>query len=207
MGVIFKLTIAYQYWTLWYSPEIVDAPRIHNFLVLMVFEFIMVHSGVFMSAFPKKISLLIFVPFYGVFALIFTAIIDDYTILYIYMFVVLNRMRFAFANVPAWMRDRAIFTSVMALFAYILLIFVSLFGILPELGLNQEYVDASGFRSFTNSTGEFIDYPYKAISFGVLYYIVLAVIESYMIYNYKGIDDELEPEAKPKLKIRRRYRR
>jgi len=193
MGVIFKLTIAYQYWTLWYSPEIVDAPRIHNFLVLMVFEFIMVHSGVFMSAFPKKISLLIFVPFYGVFALIFTAIIDDYTILYIYMFVVLNRMRFAFANVPTWMRDRAIFTSVMALFA--------------ELGLNQEYVDASGFRSFTNSTGEFIDYPYKAISFGVLYYIVLAVIESYMIYNYKGIDDELEPEAKPKLKIRRRYRR
>ena len=49
-GVALKLTIAYQFWTLWYNPQIEDAPLIYNLLSLMVFEFIMVHSGIFMSA-------------------------------------------------------------------------------------------------------------------------------------------------------------
>ena len=205
-GVALKLTIAYQFWTLWYDPQIEDASLIYNLLSLMTFEFIMVHSGVFMSAFPRKISLLIFVPFYGIFALIFTSIMDDYTILYIYMFVVFNRMRFAFADVPNWMRARAILISVAAMLIYMALIFVSLFGILPELGLNEEYLNASNFAYVAKTTGEFVDYPYKAISFGFLYHIALALLEGYMIIRSNSDGDIEEPKPEP-IKRKRRYER
>lgn len=204
-GVALKLTIAYQFWALWYDPQLEDAPRIYNLLSLMIFEFIMVHSGIFMAAFPKKISLFIFVPFYGIFALIFNAIMDDNTIIYIYMLVVFNRMRFAFADVPNWMHARAIIVSVAAMLIYMVLIFVSLFGILPKLGLDEEYLIVSNFASIAKTSGEFVDAPYKAISFGFIYYIALALLEGYMIKTNSGGDVE-EPKPKP-VKRKRRYER
>jgi hypothetical protein len=184
-GVLLKLLIVFQFWTLWSAPQPEDAMRINNFATLMAFEFVMVHSGIFMSVFPKKISLYFFVPLYGLFALAFVAAIEDNTILIIYLFVVFNRMRFAFSDVPKWMRDRAIFTSVIAMIIYFLLIFVSVGIPFPELGLNQEYLETVQFASLTDTSGIFIDTPHIAMVFGVMYYLGLAIFELYLIRRFR----------------------
>jgi len=185
LGVLLKLIIVFQFWLLWYAPQPEDATRITNLATLMAFEFIMVHSGIFMALFPKKISLYVFVPFYGLFALAFTAIMDDYTVLAIYLLVIFNRMRFAFSDVPKWMRGRAIITSIMAMIFYFVLIMVSAGVPLPKFGLNETYLETVQFSSITDTEGSFIDEPHTAMAFGMFYYLVLALFEIYLIKKFR----------------------
>lgn len=185
LGVLLKLIIVFQFWSLWYAPQPEDVARITNLATLMAFEFIMVHSGIFMALFPKKISLYVFVPFYGLFALAFTAIMDDYTVLVIYLFVIFNRMRFAFSDVPTWMRDRAIITSIMAMIFYFVLIIASSSIPLPKLELNETYLEAVQFSSFSDTEGTFIDEPHTAMAFGIFYYLALALFEVYLIKKFR----------------------
>lgn len=185
VGVLLKLILVFRFWMMWSSPQPEDAIHINNLATFMAFEFVMVHSGIFMSLFPRKISLYIIVPFYGLFALAFTAAIQDYTILIIYLFVVFNRMRFAFSDVPRWMRDRAIFTSVIAMMLYFVLLFVSIGVPFPELGLDKAYLDAAQFSSLTNTSGTFIDEPYSVMAFGIMYYLGLAIFELYLIRRFR----------------------
>ena len=94
-------------------------------------------------------------------------------------------MRFAFSDVPKWMRDRAIFTSVIAMMIYFLLIFVSVGIPFPELGLNQEYLETVQFGSLTDTSGIFVDTPHIAMVFGVMYYLGLTILKLYLIRRFR----------------------
>ena len=186
-GIIMKLIIAYQFSVIWFQPEVSDVSKISSMAILMVFEFVMVHSGVFMAVMPKKISLFILIPFYGLFAWGFSSAMEGNDILIIYLLVVLNRMRFAFSDVDIQIRSRAMLFSISAAFLYLILIFIILFsnGIFGELGLTQEFLKSSGYFETLTSSGEFVERPHTAISFGFFYYCFLAIIEA-LLLRYKG---------------------
>ncbi len=186
-GVIINLIIAYRFYALWAHPNQEHAGYITTMATLIGFEFIMVHSGVFMSVFPKKISLYIFFPFYGLFALVFSTLIDDWHIILItYLFAVFNRMRFAFADVPKSIKNRNILTSVLAAIIYFILIFVVAFNAekIPELGLTRSYLEMSGYLSSIETGGILIDTPQTAMALGLFYYVALALVE-FLFVRYR----------------------
>lgn len=182
-GIILNTFIAYQFCVLWLSPNIDDAPKILSFASLMAFEFVMVHSGLFMAFMPRRISLFILVPFYGIFALIFTAIAKDSLILISYLLVIINRLRYAFSDVSKEMKGQLIIRSIGAMAIYFCLIFIILIfqGLIPEIGLNTTFLNTSGYYNILTSSGVFVETPHIAIVFGMLYYILLAIFEAYMI--------------------------
>lgn len=104
---------------------------------------------------------------------------QDNTILIAYLLVVFNRMRFAFSDVSPALRKRAILTSILAAISYFILIFVVVFSMnfIPELGLNTDFLELSGYNAAKTSGGIFIDTPHVAICFGLLYYCILVLIE------------------------------
>ncbi|GAB5473361.1 MAG: hypothetical protein Mars2KO_14600 [Maribacter sp.] len=179
-GVLMTVLIAFQFYLIWRDPGLNDAPKIATMSLLMGFEFIMVHSGVFMSAMPKKISLFVLIPFYGLFALAFNLAAQDNLVLIIYLVVVFNRMRFAFANVPKEIKAQNILKSVLAALTYFVLIFPFAFGAeyVPEWGMTPEKMELIGYPGDTSASGLLIEMPHVAIAFGCAYYCILAIIEA-----------------------------
>ncbi|WP_291870559.1 hypothetical protein [Maribacter sp.] len=178
-GILINLLIAYQFYAIWSNPSIHDAGVVSTLAALMAFEFIMVHSGVFMAIMPKKISLYILFPVYGLFALAFNAMTESNIILISYLLVIFNRMRFAFSDVSPALKKRAMLTSVLAVLAYFFLIFAVVFSMdfIPSLGLNKDFLEISGYNAAKTSGGIFIDTPHIAICFGLIYYCILVLIE------------------------------
>ncbi|WP_335966758.1 hypothetical protein [Galbibacter sp. PAP.153] len=189
-GILMNTFIVYQFLQLWFFPQLNQAEKIYSMSSLMAFEFVLVHSGVFMALMPKKWSLIVFVPFYGLFAYAFNKSMPNNVILITYMFVILNRMRFAFFNVDKKLKDRTILFSIIALIAYFVLLFIVAFSskILPPFGLTNEFLNTSGYNELKNSSGGsgglFLDAPQTGLLMGVLYYSVLTIIEAKLI-SYK----------------------
>jgi len=146
-GILIKLFIAYQFFTLWTNPQLSDATKISDLAILMAFEFVMVHSGVFMAVMPRKITLYVLVPIYALFALAFNMSVSNNTILILYLMVVFNRMRYAFSDVSKAVKSRTIFISVLAAIIYFVLIFVMMFNMnsLPEYGLNANFLECATY--------------------------------------------------------------
>lgn len=179
-GVLMTVLIAFQFYRVWRYPETGDGPKIATMTLLMAFEFIMVHSGVFMSVMPKKISLFILIPIYGIFAFAFNFAAQDNLILIVYLTVVFNRMRFAFADVAQEIKSRNILKSVLAALTYFFLIFPFVFGAeyIPEWGMTPEKMTRIAYPGETSTSGLFVEMPHVAIAFGCAYYCILAVIEA-----------------------------
>src|ERR1035437_9291104 len=99
-SILLKLLMASQFLLLWVNPEIDQAQKINGLAVIMAFEFVMVHSGLVMAIMPAKNSLLVVAfPIYGLFALTMNLSVPNNVVLFTYLVVVFNRMRFAFFNV------------------------------------------------------------------------------------------------------------
>lgn len=179
-GVFFNLLIAVRFFQLWYNPQPEQASQIATMATLIGFEFVMVHSGVFMSAVDKKKSLFILFPLYGLFAIGFAFMIDDWHIIIsTYLIAVFNRMRFGFANVSEDIKSRNVLTSLLAVMVYfVLMIIVVIAGDgIAELGLTREYLSTSGYFDNLKNGGLLVDFPQTALCLGTFYYITLAFVE------------------------------
>ena len=178
----FQAYYATVFLMVWMHPEEYNVSLINDLAVLMAFEFIMVHSGVFMAVMPKKISLFVFFPMYGLFAYGFNHSVVNTNIFYIYLLTVLNRMRFAFSNVSPEVRALQIGKSVAKAMFYFFLIFAVCFanGIIPKFGLTDEFLEKSHYFDTVKSSGLFIEKPYVPISMGFIYYSVPVL---YFIYR------------------------
>jgi len=145
----------------------------------MGFEFILVHSGVFMAAMPRKISLLVLVPFYGLFALAMNALIPGNAILWLYLSVILTRMRFAFSETSDAAKEANIIFSVVSVMTYffMMILFAVLNEVIPRFGITESYLKSIDYSSLHDSGGIFIDMPNVPITMGVLYFTILAFYE------------------------------
>ncbi|MCB4798398.1 hypothetical protein [Neotamlana laminarinivorans] len=182
-ALMLNVVMAYKFFMLWYAPSFQDNEKITSFISLMVFEFVMVHSGIFMAVMPKRISLFIMVPFYAVFAFAFNTMTNDNSILVLYCIVVFNRMRFAFSDTSSDLKARVILNSFSSMGVYFVLIFVVLIfqSLIPFLGLTPTFLKETNFYESITATGEFIEKPHITMCFGVLYYIGLSIVEAYFL--------------------------
>lgn len=188
-SILMNVFIAFQFFLLWMHPQIIDVDKIATLSALMLFEFVMVHSGVFMAVMPKKTSLFFLIPFYGIFAWAFNQMVDDNLILIAYALVILNRMRFAFSDVTKEIRGRTILKSVLSALIYFLLLipFVTAADYVPKLGLDDTFVEASGFGISNNTDGFFVEFPHAIMALGVVYYCSLAIMETqFLNRNFTG---------------------
>jgi len=179
VGIALYGVLVFQYVTLWQTPGAEDGARIATLTTLVIFEFVLAHSAIFMAAFPRKIALFIFVPFYGLFAWAMNASVPGNTVALLYAGVVLIRMRFIFSDPSESAKMRALGMSVisMALFMVCIITFSANAERLPEWGLTEAYLTAINFRDITGTSGDFIDNPHAAMAMGATYFTLVALAE------------------------------
>jgi len=163
----------------WISPDPENTDRLLTLAVMMGFEFIMVHSGVFMAVMPKKVSLFFLIPAYSLFALAMNSMVPGNSILWLYFGVVLVRMRFAFSNPKGPELQAATTTSLCAVLIYFILLVIFALGAeaIPRLGLTDTFLIESGYRASITTGGLFIDTPHVPMAMGVVYFTLLAFLE------------------------------
>ena len=179
IGILIYAALIYEMLRLWIAPTADDTARILTLAVMMGFEFIMVHSGVFMAVFPRKISLFIFVPIYGLFAWSFNSMVPGNEILYLYLGVVFVRMRFAFSNATEKEKSMNMLMSLIAVMSYFFLILIFAFNSerIPKMGLTPEFLESSGYLKDVAVGGIFTDMPNVPLAMGVIYFTLLAYSE------------------------------
>ncbi len=179
IGPLIYALLVFEMGRYWIAPDPNNTDRLQTLAVMMVFEFIMVHSGVFMAVMPKKISLLFFVPVYGVFALAMNTMAPGNTILWIYLSVVFVRMRFAFSNPKGSEPQIAITISLCAVLIYFALLvsFILNAHLVPKIGLTDQFLLESGYKDSITTGGLLTDMPQVSMAMGVVYFSLLALIE------------------------------
>lgn len=162
-----------------HAPGPTDGIIILTFGIMMGFEFILAHSGVFMAALPRRISLMLLVPLYGLIALAMNNIVPGNAVLWLYMVVIFTRMRFAFSKPSPEANKANVLFSVAAVITYFILIFTFAFSsnLLPQFGITETYLQSIEYAELHDSKGLFVDAPGVALSMGVVYFMLLAVYE------------------------------
>lgn len=182
VGIALYLLFAWQIASVLTSPEPEDGPIILNFVTLIEFEFILVHSGIFMALLPRRLSLIIFVPFTGVFALVMNSSIPGNAILWLYLAVIFNRMRFAFSNPTPEAKGLNFAFSIIAAATYFLLVFIfsSGAGLVPRFGLTVSYLQSIGYEGnlYLDDSGPiFGGLAHPALAMGVIYFSLIAIYD------------------------------
>ena len=156
-------------------PAPADAGRISQMAILMGFEFFLVLSGVSMAVMPRKVSLLVFFPAYGLFAFCLNALMPDNSIMWLYLGVVLNRMRFAFHHNSPEVVQQALSYSFYAATVYgVSWVGVAVLSpIIPRMGLTPEFLAAANYHPPIG--GIFTRQPQTAMCAGVFYYVMLTL--------------------------------
>lgn len=178
--------------SVWFYPEYYNAEIIYNLTIILIFEFILVHSGVFMAVIQNKIALVGFALFYGVFALaINTSVLGDAPIiLYLYSATVINRMIFGLSSrSPQERQENMGYSALMALnFMFCIFAALILSFMVPYGGLTPSYLSSIDYYTAMTSGGEFPENPHVAFAFGVMYFsmpVVMPIIVKYFTYRYR----------------------
>jgi hypothetical protein len=183
----------------WKNPE--DHIALLNDLsVLILFEFVMVHSGTFMILMPKKWSILLLIPFYGAFAYYFNKATIDSSILLAYMITVINRMRFAFSDVPNKILGQEILKAFGRVGFYFVLLFTVLIGnnLVPKLGFSTVFLKSNTFLNGIPDKGIFLASPKESMCLGFLYYSIPVIL-----FIFKTVKNRKELFLVKKARIKR----
>lgn len=194
IGFLSYAYLAYTYYSLWAFPALNEGDLIFTYTILIALEFILIHSGVFMLVLSEsKFALLFFFLFYGLFVLAINALTPDNTVMYTYMLVVFNRMRFAFYKQPSpELKKRMTAYSAGIVLLYFLLFFIFKLGsdLIPRLAFTKEYIAASGYHLPANISSLGFENFYVALAFGFTYFTIIALIELRSVFYRKGIKTE-----------------
>lgn len=187
VDVLFSLFMVCMLLRLWIWPQHSDVETIIFISALVMFEFVMVHSGTFMALIPPRYSLLVLVPFYGLFAWVFSMMAGNGgTIMAIYFLAVLSRMRFAFFTSDKGLKARVFKASCIRGLIYLFLLFpfaIFIGDLLPELGLTRPFLLQAGYYTAKGGLDFFLSPPHVAVAFGVLYYSALTYLDFWLVRN------------------------
>jgi small-conductance mechanosensitive channel len=183
VSIVLYALLAFRYFQLWAFAGPEDARAVSLFGMLILFEFIMMHAGLMMLAFPLKVM----IPFYGVFVWAFTHTVEEggMQMVYLYLGLVVNRALIAFqARIESKKKKKreqkqelhpAAQSALLALLSYIFaLILLWIFSSrLPALALDESYLSQHE-----------MDLPFEPkylMFFGVAYYVQLVFWESLLL--------------------------
>lgn len=167
--------------TVWWFPEHFSVQTIYNLTVLFLFEFILVHSGVFMAAFARTKLVFALIPFYGIFALIINSMImgDENLIIWLYAVIVANRIISGYQVKTKEEMGKNLFYSALLVLNFMLCLFsVMIFKFLvPYGGLTPQYLNEINYLYLIPQHSDYFNVPHIGMAYGTLFYgIPLACI-------------------------------
>jgi len=179
-GVIMNGCLAYLFLSLWLYPQPSDIDLIYSLTILILFEFVLVHSGVFMSALGRSwIGWLLFIFIYGIFAFAFNTFISGNQIIILYGAVVLNRMLQGILNRKGADKEQGLMMAAIYAITWFGLLIMVVVGssYVPRYGLTEEFVQSTNYTTINQAGGDFQGDPHIFMCFGLLYYLMLMFIE------------------------------
>lgn len=166
--------------SVWFFPEYYTVEIIYNLTLILIFEFVLVHSGVFMAVFRDWRLLSLLALLYGLFALAINMAVlgDSPMILYLYSATVANRMLFGLTSRSEQERGENILYSGLMVINFMFCIFsvVIISFLIPYGGLTPEYLRSIDYYSSISAGGEFPEKPHVAFAFGVLYFFMPVIM-------------------------------
>ena len=207
-GVVMNGWLAYIFLTLWLHPQASNVEMIYSLTILILFEFVLVHSGAFMSAIPliaRRRSWMVwiaFILFYGLFALVFNALVSDNRIIILYGAVVLNRMLPGIFSKDETNRAKRVALSGLFAMIYLVLFFSLIFGssYIPRYGLTEAFLTSVDFAGVEKMGGDFAEVPHVFMCFGVLYYLILTLVDVLLIIRKVRTGTEKNHQIKKLIK-------
>lgn len=169
----------------WIMPEAIDEGMVSYLVVVMLMEFIIVHSSGFMghvmiSDGNKKkrgLTLVGLGLFYSVFVGAFALGSGEWWPLAAFWGMTLNRILFILLGQAPGGKEKELLQSSWAIGAmfYVLSVTVTVIAPIPQLGITPGVVKGLAF----NSDGLWVEQPEHAIACGVLYFFAVALSELY----------------------------
>lgn len=195
-GVCMSILMMYKFIIAWVYPENIGSEVVYDLTLLFTLEMLMVHSGTFMALLPKKLSLYVLVPFYGVFVWALNRASVNTNLLLIYGIIIFNRMRFAFTDSDFKIRVHNFVFSVVALLIYIALFFFTLKieDYIPRAGLTENFLAISGYTEVVRASGfSGNEEPHTFFFTAIIYYLCLTVLSAYTSKK-KFVISNIKPE-------------
>ena len=173
IGVLVNVLLCLLCLTIWMAPTLFSPEFIFSTIALLAFEFILLHSALFMV-----LSYWLFIPVYFLFAYAFNKASPDNSIMIIYLLTVLNRVRYIFSTNSDELQGKSVIRGIYYFFyAYfplmLLVIVLELIGLIPELGMGKEVLKDMGYKYLGRSDLD----PQTMMLFGVLYYSRTLLLE------------------------------
>jgi len=180
IGLLFNIFMTYKFLSLWIHPQLGDIEMIKNLIILMLFEFFMIHAGLFMSTIAGQSwkDWLYGVLFFGLSAVAYNSVVSNNFILIIYCSMVLNRtlsgiLKREETNVKKELSIAAFYTMI-----YIGLLIVIAFcsPFIPKFGLTNDFLKAEHYI-IIKSNDDLLSVPHVAMCFGAMYYLIFTFVE------------------------------
>ena len=178
--------IAAVFFITWLAPRTLGDRTVAYLMLVMLLEFIIVHSSGFMgsvmlnkplSARMKIKALLGFGVFYALFAIGFSLGFQAWWPLWTIIVMTLNRMMIVLLGQMPDDQERAYIQRGWAVSAlcYIVLVTVTIFLPLPRLGITRAEVVVQDLPG----SGLWVNEPHRVIAFGFLYFLATGLSELY----------------------------
>lgn len=158
--------------SLWFSPDWAGVAVVYNMVLILLFEFILVHMGTMMAVLQRGFFFVFVAAILGGVAYIFhTTQINSSAILYIYAATLINRIIIGRQQANEFDNFNAFDEGIAKLRHYVACFVITMFltHYLPQGGLTEQYLEANGYYSMLKMTG-MTEKPLMIIQFGVLYY-------------------------------------
>lgn len=164
-GLLINILMCFLCLAIWMVPTAFSADTIISTRALLAFEFIILHSAIFMMA-----GKWLMVPLYFLFAYSFNQQAPDNAIMITYLVIVLNRVRFMFmengSDLEGMNAGRAIYQFFFNYFPLILIcILLERIGLMPRFGMSEETLknmEATDHGDVSHAT---------MMAFGFFYYL------------------------------------
>lgn len=194
MGLAFLAT--------WIDPYSLGNDMISFALMVMLLEFIIIHSSAFIGSImfgdgvkkKKVIAMIGFSAFYMIFVLTFSIGFGDWWPVIAFTGLMLNRLLSVIVgDIPEGEeRERVRGMWAINVICYLVGVFATTLLPVPEFGITPDVVSAAGLTG----EGIWIDEPYRVVAFGFIYFTAVGVFELADIWIHYSSPQLQQPSAK-----------
>ena len=112
------------YFAFWIFPTHFSSTFLTNTIHLFLVEFIMIHSGIFMSILARKRSLSLFIILYGCIIYFLSRAFENDYYIFLYLLIIVNRTRVVFYPVNNLVHNKNIIYSFAGAFFFLITAFL-----------------------------------------------------------------------------------
>jgi hypothetical protein len=175
------LALAATFLITWFAPQTFGTGKVKVLLLVMLLEFLVVHSAGFMGVVAvsdmskgrKTGAILGLALFYTLFAAAFSLGFSSWWPLLAFWGLILNRLLGVLVGQPPDGREKAFIMTGWGVGAavYLLGVFATTFPPLPRLGMTERLVRSLELPG----SGLWVDEPHRVLAFGALYFTLIGV--------------------------------